>query len=94
MQRVFDLALGAQILADSYRWLPHAAFIDAPVKVKAAAVLGLALKWNSREAGSKTIHRLWGRVAGGKMKLVKPVERAIFHRWSMTGLESECVDLE
>ena len=87
LQQLFGHGDGTAVLATSYRIAPFALEVSAPVKVKTAAILSLALKMNlTVENGS--IQKIWCHVAGaGQLKRIKVVEQNIFERLSLDGLE-------
>ena len=86
LQQWFGYADGAAVLAASYRIKTHASRVQAPVKLKAAAILSLAAKMN-HEVDNEEIRKLWRHVAGaGNIATTKVVEHRIFQRLALDGL--------
>ena len=78
---------GHAALATSYRLAPATHAVKGPVVVKAAAILSLAVKMD-QTVENASIQRLWSSVAGkSSIEQVKAMERSIFERFSLAGLE-------
>ena len=87
LQQLFGHGDGTAVLATSYRIAPFALEVSAPVKVKTAAILSLALKMNLTVENA-SIQNIWCHVAGaGQLERIKVVEQNIFERLSLDGLE-------
>ena len=80
-------------MAASYRIMPHAVRVQAPVKVKVAAILSLGAKLNLRDAkealvDNEGLRKLWCHVASARnIENIKAVEQSIFKRLVLDGLE-------
>ena len=87
LQQWFGHSDGASVLAASYRLVPHALTVQAPRKVKAAAILSLAAKMNAT-VDNKDLRRIWRHVAGTRFtEKCKTVEQSIFNRFAVDGLD-------
>ena len=87
LQQRFGHSDGAAVLAASYRLVPHALTVQAPVKVKVAAILSLAAKMNAT-VGNEDLRTIWRHVAGTRdIENGKMVEQSIFNRFAMDSLD-------
>ena len=82
----FGIALGAEIVAGCYRWMPFAVGLrQRPTcPVATAAIVILAAKFFRNDLGNQQIRQIWSHVAGTPLlKEVEEVEHRIFEAWAV-----------
>ena len=87
LQKLFGDADGLAALATSHRMAAGMHGFKGPVRVKAAAILSLAVKMELTVENA-SIRRLWSSVAGERsIEQVKAMERKLFECFSLEGVE-------
>lgn len=87
LQKLFGDADGLAALATSHRLAAGMHGFKGPVRVKAAAILSLAVKMELTVKNA-SIRRLWSRVAGERsIEQVKAMEQKLFECFALEGVE-------
>ena len=88
LQKLFGDADGLAALATSHRLAAGMHGFKGPVRVKAAAILSLAVKMELTVKNETSIRRLWSCVAGERsIEQVKAMEQKLFECFALEGVE-------
>ena len=88
----FGCALGAEVVAGCYRWIPVVVGLRPKPSpcVATAAIMSLAMKFCTNDLDNQEIRLIWSHIAGKPLlKEVEAFEHRIFEAWAVGNLPGD-----